>query len=109
MIPSHDSASRLSDDDSDLAPSQRRMFLFEKGWRINLKTNSTREFCYQIAPGDNHYHRLLDGEVYLQKDDERLCLACASRRGLIADEPRRLKEILVSLPADDLGVPLEVR
>ena len=109
MIPSQDSTPPLSDADQEELPSQRRMFLFEKGWRINLKTTSSREFCYQMAPGENHYHRLLDGEVFLQRDDERLCMACACRRGLISNEPRRLKESLVLLPANDLGVPLEVR
>ncbi len=109
MTPYPDPRIPLSDDDQDAAPAQRRIFVFEKGWRISLKTNSTREFCYQMAPGDNHYHRLLDGEVFLQKDDEKLCLACACRRRLIAHEPRRLKDVFVSLPADELGVPLEVR
>ena len=36
------------------------------------------EFCYMMAPGQDYYHRLLDGEVYLFNGDERVCLACAS-------------------------------
>ena len=58
------------------------MFIFESGWRVGVKTGSTRELCYMIAPGQDYYHRLLDGEVFLVRDGERLCLSCASRRGL---------------------------
>jgi hypothetical protein len=68
----------------------RRVFLFEPGWRIELKLGSEREFCYVMAPGQEYYHRLLDGEIYLVRGDERLCLACAERRGLLSFEPRTL-------------------
>jgi hypothetical protein len=51
-----------------------------------------------MAPGQDYYHRLLDGEIYLFRGDERLCLACAERRGLLSFEPRGLREPL--LPID---------
>lgn len=68
-----------------------RLYVFEPGWRVSIKRGSTREFCYQMAPGQDYYHRLNDGELYLHHHEERLCLACAMRRGLIAFEPRRLR------------------
>jgi hypothetical protein len=70
----------------------RRLFLFEGGWRVELKVGSEREFCYITAPGQDYYHRLLDGEIYLVRQDEKLCLACAERRGVLAYEPRTLRE-----------------
>ena len=73
-------------------PNPRRLFLFEGGWRIGLKGGSEREFCYMMAPGQDFYHRLLDGEIYLARNDEKLCLACAERRGLLSYEPRTLRE-----------------
>jgi hypothetical protein len=74
------------------ASQPRRLFLFEAGWRIMLKVGSEREFCYMTAPGQDFYHRLLDGEIYLTRGDEKLCLACAERRGLLSYEPRTLRE-----------------
>src|SRR5438128_9072323 len=74
-------------------PDPRRLFLYEGGWRIELKIGSDREFCYMTAPGQNYYHRLLDGEIYLVRHDEKLCLACAERRGLLSYEPRTLRDI----------------
>ena len=71
--------------------SPNRLFLHEPGWSVGLKVGSDRTFCYQMAPGQDYYHRLLDGEVYLSHGDERLCLACAERRGLLSYQPKGLK------------------
>jgi hypothetical protein len=71
----------------------RRLFLYENGWRIELKAGSDREFCFMTAPGQDYYHRLLEGEIYLARSDEKLCLACAERRGLLCFEPRTLSEL----------------
>jgi hypothetical protein len=81
-------------------PDPHRLFLHEPGWRVELKAGSDREFCYMTAPGQDYYHRLLDGEVYLVRGDEKLCLACAERRGLLSYEPRTLRES-PALPAQD--------
>jgi hypothetical protein len=97
----------LPTQDAEIAAS-RRMFIFEPGWRVGVKTGSTRELCYMTAPGQDYYHRLLDGEVFLVRDGERLCLSCASRRGLISFEPKQLREGLVSVPADRETMPLEL-
>ena len=53
------------------------MYLAEPGWRIGVKAGYEREFCYMMMPGQDFYHRLLDGEIYLHRHDEKLCLACA--------------------------------
>ena len=93
--------------DDEIAPS-RRMFIFEVGWRVGVKSGSTRELCYMMAPGQDYYHRLLDGEVFLVRDGERLCLSCATRRGLISFEPKQLREGIASVPADLEAMPLEL-
>ena len=72
-----------------------RVFLHEPGWRIALKIGNVREFCYQMAPGQDYYHRLLDGEVYLHHGDERLCVACAERRGLLSHHPKLLEAPMI--------------
>jgi hypothetical protein len=95
-------------DEVDEVDSPRRMFLAEPGWRIGVKRGSEREFCYMRAPGQDFYHRLLDGEIFVHRDDERLCLACASRRGLIVHEPKRLREAIIPLPVDTEAIPLDL-
>jgi hypothetical protein len=84
------------------------MFLSEPGWRIGVKHGSDREFCYMMMPGQDFYHRLLDGEIFLHRQDEKICLACASRRGLLVAEPRRLREAVLPIPADEESIPLDL-
>lgn len=73
-------------------PEPRRLFVREAGWQVGHKTDSMREFCYMTAPGQDFYHRLDAGELFLYRGDERLCIPCAERRGLLAHEPRRLRD-----------------
>ena len=86
----------------------RRMFVFERGWRAGVKTGSDRELCHMMAPGQDFYHRLGDGEVFVQQNTEKLCLPCAFRRGLIAFEPRQLREAVVPVIEDMEAIPLDV-
>ena len=75
---------RLDDTDShdgEEVALVRRLFVFEGGWRAGVKTGSHREFCHMMAPGQDFYHRLVDGEIFLIRDSEKVCLPCAARRG----------------------------
>jgi hypothetical protein len=85
-----------------------RMFVFERGWTAGVKTGSHRELCHMMAPGQDFYHRLGDGEVYVHQGTEKLCLACAFRRGLIAFEPKQLREAVVPVVDDIEAVPLDM-
>jgi len=89
---------------SRVSPS--RLYVFEPGWRVSIKRGSHREFCYMMAPGQNYYHRLLDGELFLHHGDERLCLSCAVRRGIVAFEPRRLRNPIDPSLADFSELPI---
>jgi hypothetical protein len=88
--------------------SSSRLYLAEPGWRLGVKNGSDREFCYMMAPGQDFYHRLLDGEIFLHRHAEKLCLACASRRGLLVAEPRRLREVVINPPPVTEETPLEL-
>lgn len=83
-----------------------RLFVFEPGWRVSIKQGSHREFCYAMAPGQDFYHRLLDGELFVHHGDERLCLSCASRRGLISFEPKLLRNPIDYSLADSSELPI---
>ncbi len=96
----------LSPDLGAPGSSASRLYVFEAGWRVSIKRGSHREFCYQMAPGQDYYHRLFDGEIYLQHHDEKLCLACATRRGLIAFEPRGLRNPIDPSLADSSELPV---
>ncbi len=100
-------ANEEASDDRE-AVSSSRMYLAEPGWRIGVKAGSDREFCYMMTPGQDFYHRLLDGEIFLHRHDEKLCLACASRRGLLVAEPRRLRELVFTPPPETEEIPVDL-
>jgi hypothetical protein len=83
---------------SDQAAEERRpaivprLFVREPGWHVHIKGDSDRLLCYAVAPGEETYHRISDGELYLQRGDERICIPCADRLALLSYEPRMLKE-----------------
>jgi hypothetical protein len=81
----------------------RRLYLREPGWKLGHKTGSEKEFCYMQNPGQNYYHRLLDGEIYVYSPEERLCLACAARRGILTFEAKALREPAVEI---EIGEPV---
>ena len=49
------------------------------GWKAVVKANSIKEYCYYKSPGEDHFHLLVSGEIYLQRGNEKVCLMCAIR------------------------------
>jgi hypothetical protein len=82
-------------------PEGRRVFLNLPGWSVGLKLGSERSFCSIKSPGQDYYHRLLDGELFICQGDERICFVCAERRGMLTFEPTTLRAPI--LP-NELGV-----
>ena len=93
----------MSFEPAENAPSLPRLFLFEPGWRIGRKASSEREFCYMIAPGQDHYFIACStARIFLFKADEKICLPCAARRGLLSYDPKILRE-----PIDGVNVAID--
>ncbi len=88
----YSSAPPPSDLDPGSSSQPSRMYVHESGWQISIKRGSDRVFCHLMEPEQDYYHRLVDGEIYLHQADDRICLSCAVRRGIIATEPRRLRD-----------------
>jgi hypothetical protein len=56
-----------------------------------VKPDSERAYCHVIAPGEATYHRIASGEVFLHRGDERVCVPCANRLGLLDFGPKSLR------------------
>lgn len=85
-----------------------RLFIFDAGWQTAVKASSLREFCTAMAPGQDFYHSLLANEIYVHHGTEKLCLACAIRRGIVVFEAKRLREAVVVPRAGTEDVPIDV-
>lgn len=63
----------------------RRLYLpYPDGWEFRVKSGP-REYCYYRNPGEEWFHLLIDGELFLQFGDEKVCLNCAYRHGILTD------------------------
>lgn len=85
-----------------------RLFIFDSGWHIAVKATSIREFCTTMAPGQDFYHSLLANEIYVHQGTEKLCMACAIRRGIVHFEAKKLRDALVVPHEESKESPLEV-
>ncbi len=67
----------------------RRLYVpHPDGWTAEIKRSADKEYCFFKHPGDDYYHLLGVGELYLQRNDEKYCLNCALRHGELT--PNRL-------------------
>jgi hypothetical protein len=72
---------------SPAAKSEARLYLPDHdGWEAAIKRDWTKEYCFSQNPGENFYHLLLSGEIYLERAGEKYCLNCALRHGVLTRE-----------------------
>ena len=68
------------------APTDHRLYLTDPTTtRIEAKKSSEKGYCYHRLPGDDHFHLLMGGELYVARGDQRICLECALRLGYLTD------------------------
>jgi len=86
-IASDNSSADQTGPDGD-ANGDSRLYLpgWEEGWQVRLKTNWDREYCFAKNPDEEFHHLLMAGELYVELDEEKFCLECARRRGVISDD-----------------------
>jgi hypothetical protein len=73
-----------SDSPTAAVPADLRLYLPEHDrYHVRVMSGVEREYCFQKAPGQDYYHLLVPGELYVDSGDERLCLNCALRRGIV--------------------------
>jgi hypothetical protein len=70
---------------TDTLIDRRLYFPDSEGWEFKVKSGP-REYCSHRNPGEDWFHLLLDGELFLQFGEEKVCLNCAFRNGLLTDD-----------------------
>ncbi|MBI1345027.1 hypothetical protein GC163_01920 [bacterium] len=55
-------------------------------WTAHIKNDSEKIYCYQKNPGEDYFHLIVNGELYLASGTEKLCLRCALRRGVVTTD-----------------------
>lgn len=95
-------------------PDARIYVTDRNGWTVKIKHDSGKEYCFSQNPGEDFYHLLIGGEIYLQRDTEKLCLNCALRHGYATRDrtswqrsPGSIALIVSEADGDDLPVPVD--
>jgi hypothetical protein len=53
------------------------------GWVAVIKQSWEQEHCYAKNPGEDWFHLLANGEIYIQRGAEKYCLTCALRNKVL--------------------------
>ncbi len=70
--------------DPDPVLADARVYVpYAEGWRAFVKQGWDKQYCFHKNPGEDYYHLLMQGEIYLQSADESVCLTCALRNGIL--------------------------
>ncbi len=59
---------------------------YSAGWSAHIKRSGETERCFSQHPGQDFFHLIVRGEIYLENGGERYCLTCAMRRGIVSRE-----------------------
>lgn len=70
----------------DDVPDARLYVCEPESWQAHVKYDSERLYCYAKSPGEDYFHLILNGEIYLQRDNEKYCLQCALRQGVATQD-----------------------
>lgn len=63
-----------------VAQRDHRLYLPKhSGWEAVIKQTWEQEYCYAKIPGEDWFHLLANGELYIQRGSEKFCLSCALR------------------------------
>lgn len=57
-----------------------------EGWTARVKRSWDKQYCFYKQPGQDYFHLLMGGEIYLERGEEVVCLMCALRRGIITTD-----------------------
>jgi len=70
----------------DPIPDTRLYVPDHEDWDVHIKRDSERYFCYSKHPGEDWFHLILNGEIYVSHQHEKYCLRCALRMGSLTED-----------------------
>jgi len=72
---------------SAIKEQDARLYVLQPdGMEARVKSGWEKEYCHLQNPGEDYFHLLVKGEVYLLHGNEKYCLRCAVRQGILTHE-----------------------
>ena len=72
--------------DADDVPDVRIYVPESLAWEARIKQDTDKFYCYFKNPGEDFFHIIVTGEIYLTRNDEKICLRCAVREGVATQD-----------------------
>jgi len=79
-------SNRPAPSDNEQAVDSRLYIPDNQDWGVEIKRDSDRIYCYSKNPGQDWFHLILNGEIYVTRQHERYCLNCALRMGFLTQD-----------------------
>jgi len=82
----HDEPNKKTAVPEEFVPAEGDCRLYQpdgEEWSAHIMRGSERQYCYLREPGKDYFHLIVPGEIYIQRGDEKLCLMCAVREGVL--------------------------
>ena len=77
----------MTDDAATEPEGDARLYVpYHEGWQAQVKKSGAKDYCYSTNPGEEFFHLIVTGEIYLQRQPEKYCLSCAMRQGIITTD-----------------------
>lgn len=67
-------------------PDTRLYIPQHENWQARIKADTEKIYCYAKLPGEDFFHLILNGEIYLVGETEKYCLRCALRVGIATQD-----------------------
>jgi len=65
-------------------PADHRLYVPETdNWKAQILNTWDKVYCFSKNPGQDYYHLIVHGEIYVQRGDEVYCLNCGLRDGIL--------------------------
>ncbi len=72
---------------TDDATNDRRLYFpVREGWAVHVKTDGEKAYCYAKRTGEDFYHAIVRGELFVQRDHEKFCIECALQHGFLTSD-----------------------
>lgn len=71
---------------ADNVPDCRLYVPDQDGILVGVSKAGDRVYCFGKNPGEDYYHSILEGEIYLQRGKEVFCLRCALRQEFVTTD-----------------------
>ena len=86
LEPTTDAPKPIEDYQYDPVPDTRLYVPDNADWDVHIKRDSERVYCYAKLSGEDWFHLILNGEIYVTRQHERYCLRCALRMNFLSQD-----------------------